>query len=657
MSGHKYDNAVGPYNAYGHCLELIERHTSPSSGVHLDLACGLAPIAEPLIESHGIQYVGVDFDAATVEVLQDRGFEAHTADLNSPAVEQDLREILAGRPLASVSMLDGLEHLVEGQHVLAAISTLLAEHRALCVLSVPNVTHLDVGIKALLGRWDYTETGLLDRTHYRLFSATSLEDALGEAGLVKVDAYDVVMAESDQHFPRDHGALSRATPLGQYLRSLRESIDTYGQTNQFVWAVAPAPARPARPAPAEDGPFLSVIMRTQGRRDQELREALLSLAAQSSTNFELLVVAHRVSVEQQVQVERLIEDQPAEFRARIRLFLLDTGGRAAPLNLALRHARGRYTVILDDDDVVLEDWVGAFERNEHVQPGRILRVLAAVHEVTRTEVRGLTAVRGADSPSAPYEPRFSLAEHIATNQSPTHTWAFPVTLHRDFGMVFDESMTTTEDWEFLIRGAEIVGVWDVPTVLAIYHWWTSHESSRTQHHEDEWRQNHTEVQRRLDRKPLLLPAAETRLLRDKLLRLGEAEHLLEHTLDQNRQLAERLDTVQGEAFDLLDQLRKEQGRSAVLRKRIQRLRTGAESGRGTATEGHRPGGKTGGKPGGKTGGKTTGKPGGKHGGKAGGNTGSKPGAPARGRGRGQAAPATAESSLRRVARGIKRRLT
>lgn len=590
MSGHKYDNEVGPYNAYGHCLELIGRHTSPSSGVHLDLACGLAPIAEPLIESHGIQYVGVDFDAATVEILRGRGFEAHVTDLNSPQVEEDLRTILAGRPLASVSMLDGLEHLVEGHHVLAAISTLLAEHRALCVLSVPNVTHLDVGIKTLLGRWEYTDTGLLDRTHYHLFSASSLEDDLRAAGLVKIDDHDVVMAESDQHFPPDHGALSRATPLGQYLRSLRDSIDPHGQTNQFVWAVAPAPAKPERPAPPEGGTFLSVIMRTQGRRDQELREALLTLAAQSSTDFELLLVAHRVTVEQQMQVERLIEDQPADFRSRIRLLLLDNGGRAAPLNHAMRHARGRYMVILDDDDIVLEDWVSAFERNEHVQPGRILRVLAAVHEVSREEVRGLTCVRGTDSPRTPFTRQFSLAEHIATNQSPTHTWAFPVTLNRDFGMVFDESMTTTEDWEFLIRGAAVVGVWDIPAVLAIYHWWTSHESSRTQHDEDEWRQNHTEVQRRLDRKPLLLPAAETRVLRTRLTRLGEVEHLLEHALDQNRQLTARFDALQGEALDLLAKFRKEQGRSAVLRKRIQRLRKRAERGGQEPARGGQPGG-------------------------------------------------------------------
>jgi hypothetical protein len=637
VTGHKYDNAVGPYNAYGHCLELLERHVAPSDGVHLDLACGLGPIAEPVHASHGVHYVGVDFDTATVETLRERGFEAHALDLNSPDVEQDLRRVLDGRRLASISMLDGLEHLVDGQHVLAAISALLAEHRTLGVLSVPNVTHIDVGVKTLLGRWDYTETGLLDRTHYRLFSATSLETALKEAGLARVDAYDVVMAESDQHFPPDHGALSRATPLGHYLRSLRESIDSYGYTNQFVWTVAPSAAVPPRVPVPEEQPFLSVVMRTQGRRDQELREALLSLAAQSSTDFELLLIAHRVTTDQQVQVERLIEDQPPEFRDRIRLLLLDTGRRAAPLNHALRHARGRYLVILDDDDVVLENWVDAFARHEHAQPGRILRVQAAVHDVARAEVRGLTGVRGVSSPRTPFSEKFSLTEHIATNQSPTHTWAFPATLHRDFGMLFDETMTTTEDWEFLIRGAEIVGVHDIPAVLAIYQWWVSHESSRTLHDEVEWRQNHTEVQRRLDRKPLLLPPAETRLLRARFQRLDELENVLEEHAELRAVIAGlqgRLDVVQGEGLDLLEQLRREQRRSATLRKRVHKLRAQlpeapAGGGKGTTSG---KGANGGGRPG-----QQRGRQGGPQGERSG------------------AAP-TNGSALRRAASGIKRRL-
>lgn len=581
MSPHKYDNSVGPDNAYGRTLALLDRLVQPSEGVHLDLACGLAPIRSFVEESHGVSYVGVDFDHDTVEILRGRGVEAHQMDLNAPDVEDQLRDVLQGRRLVAMTMLDGLEHLTQGEHVLRAVSRLLAEHRTVAVLSVPNVTHLDVAVKNVLGQWTYTPTGLLDETHYRLYSAESLTQALGASGLAKIDEADVVLVESDQHFPPEHGALSTVTPLGQFFRTLRASIDKHGETNQFVWAVSPVPDRPAT-AEAGPAPFLSIIMRTQGRRIQELRETLLCLAAQDDPDFEVVLVGHRMDVDQQIAVERLIEDQPPEFRRRISLHLVRTGGRAAPLNHALDRVAGRYCVMLDDDDLVLQHWVDTFHKHAAGHPGRIVRTLALVQEVELTEIRGVTGVRAVDSPQQRFASEFSLTQHLSANQSPAHTWAFPRTLHRDFGMTFDETMSTTEDWEFLIRAAERVGVTNVPDVTAIYHWWRTHESSRTAHVEEEWRQNHTEVERRLDAKPLLLPAGETRIVREKLRRLGEVEHLYEHvhsaegTVGQLRaqvqDLESRLAMKAYEADSFHEQLRVANHKVGVLRKRVHKLR-------------------------------------------------------------------------------------
>ncbi len=173
----------------------------------------------------------------------ERKFEAHVAHLEAPDVEDTLRKILDGRRLASVTVLDGIEHLVDPRPTLLALSCLLGEHRAVGVLSVPNVTHLDVATKALLGDWEYTDTGLLDRTHRTFYSAASLELALRETGLRRVDEHNVEIAHSDQHFPRDHVALAEATELGTWLRGLRQQAEPHARTNQFVWAVSAAPQR------------------------------------------------------------------------------------------------------------------------------------------------------------------------------------------------------------------------------------------------------------------------------------------------------------------------------------------------------------------------------------------------------------------------------
>ena len=584
MNNHRYDNVVGLNNVYDHTLELLRRNLgqrdAADGGVHLDIACGFGRIAESMSELFGVEYVGVDVDDTGLDNLRSRGFEAHQADLSNDGAKDALLKVLDGRRLVSISCLDGLEHMVEGQHLLDAVGDLLAEHRAVAVFSVPNVSHFDVSIKNLLGDWQYTQTGLLDSTHFQLYTARSLELALGRSGLRRIDSFDVVLAESDQHFPREHTALSSQTALHQWLRKVRDRAEPHGLTNQFVWAVSAVP--PQDRSTVLDGspkPFLSVIMRTQGRRPQELREAMLCLAGQTSVDFEVIVVAHRTTIEEQKIVERIIEDQPPSLRERIRLFVLDVGRRAAPLNLGLQHARGRYVGIFDDDDLVLGNWVQSFASAEPNAGGRLIRAVSLCQDVRHFEVRGVVGVRGEGSPKRIHNLEFLISEHLYANQSPTLSWVFPRALNEHLGLVFDESMTTTEDWEFLLQAAEMAGVLDVPRAVAIYQWWIDRESSKTLHKQEEWAANQREVERRVDAQPLLLPAGESRALRRDQLRLKELERL---TRMQERQLGKA-----SRRIDVLERRNKKLKRQrdlALTRWRRQRDRPIA---RGGATRGRR----------------------------------------------------------------------
>lgn len=534
MKEHKYDNQIGPYNAYGHTLDLMRRHVpAQAGGVHLDLACGFGPIAEPLMHDHGVTYVGVEIDPAEIANLRSRGLEVHNVDLTAVDVLDRLREILAGRPLTSISLLDGLEHLADGRPLLRAISALLKEHDALAITSVPNVTHFDVTIKALLGQWEYTESGLLDRTHVQLFSETSLRELMAECGLHVFDDHDVIMARSDQYFPDEHVALSDATTLSAFLRAVRNDTEPRGLVNQFVWALHSAP-EVSMPATEElDRPFLSVIMRTQGARPTELREALLCLAAQTNQDFELIIIAHRTDIPEQIQVEQIILDQEPDFRERIRLLLLDHGNRASPLNLGMEQARGRYLAALDDDDLVMANWVEAFARAVEKKPGQTARTQVLVQNFVAAEVLGQPVTRAVNSPSAPYDEEFFLYRHLFQNQTPIHGYAFPRSVITDLGLRYDESLTTTEDWDLLLRAASLTGVADTGTPTAFYRVFVRGESSRTAHKAAEWGLNESAVIREISSRPLLLPAGESVALRDDLQRLHELEQ-------ENQRLKERI---------------------------------------------------------------------------------------------------------------------
>jgi 2-polyprenyl-3-methyl-5-hydroxy-6-metoxy-1,4-benzoquinol methylase len=96
VTDHKYDNEVQPDNKFGHTLELLARHLpeNPAGGVHLDIACGFGHIAEPLVDAHGVHYVGVDIDEAALEDVRSRGLEAHVADLGNDGASDALLKIL-----------------------------------------------------------------------------------------------------------------------------------------------------------------------------------------------------------------------------------------------------------------------------------------------------------------------------------------------------------------------------------------------------------------------------------------------------------------------------------------------------------------------------------------------------------------------------------
>jgi 2-polyprenyl-3-methyl-5-hydroxy-6-metoxy-1,4-benzoquinol methylase len=76
---------------------------------------------------------------------------------------------------------DTLEHLADPAAVLRRLATHLAPGGAL-VVSVPNVANWAIRILLLLGRFRYTERGILDRTHLRFYTRATLVEMIESAG-------------------------------------------------------------------------------------------------------------------------------------------------------------------------------------------------------------------------------------------------------------------------------------------------------------------------------------------------------------------------------------------------------------------------------------------------------------------------------------------
>ena len=517
-----YADAFTPISVYGNALELLKRQASePNHGLHLDIGCGFGPIAEPVTEALGRSYVGCDLGDLGLASLASRGFETHKVGLSDhESTYRALNAGIAGRPVASITIIDTLEHVHDPIGAIRALRQIAVEHHAVVVISVPNTAHRDIGFRLLFGQWDYTEAGILDYTHRYLFSDSVLRRLLAHTGLRIVDSFDYLQATSDQAFPAEHPMFQWAANLGQFMRALRASADQYGDANQLVRLCVPSEPAAIDPFVGRGEtvrPFLSIVMRTQGNRIDSLTEILTCLTGQSVTDFEILLMGHKLDAERTAGIERLILDQPDWFRNKIRFIRVDHGGRSAPLNVGFAEANGDYIMSLDDDDTVFGHWVETFRDIARESPGRILRSVAVTQTVSRMVCRGVSGVRAVSKMDRPFREDFDWFETLRLNHSPFMTLGFPRGLFHQLGLKFDEDLSTTEDWDYLLRSGALVGVAGAPTITAVYRFWQDSQSSSTLHAQSEWVENYNRINDRFDNLPTVLwPVGTSKRIRDLL---------------------------------------------------------------------------------------------------------------------------------------------
>jgi 2-polyprenyl-3-methyl-5-hydroxy-6-metoxy-1,4-benzoquinol methylase len=114
----------------------------------------------------------------------------------------DLAQIFSkGDPFDDVVCCDTLEHFAEPTDVLRSIMDVMAPRGRLLV-AIPNIVHWSVRKQILQGRWDYTDEGLLDRTHLRFFTLQTAEALLSNSG------YQVTATGHHVLVPRVFGGMS-----------------------------------------------------------------------------------------------------------------------------------------------------------------------------------------------------------------------------------------------------------------------------------------------------------------------------------------------------------------------------------------------------------------------------------------------------------------
>jgi hypothetical protein len=567
----------GPGHAQA-LIELLRRRGCAPGSVVVDLVAGGDGSVVAALRASGLLPIGVAADRAGAERLAALGAEVVTGDLSDPDAVFESLVLAAGERRVAAVWLGDLPARAHDMAALVRATHWFGEQTgAPLALGVPNVTHVDVGTKLLLGRWEPRPGGVLDDAHVRRFSATSLRSTMAALGWAEVDAEDVELAESDQHFPADAAPLERTTPSGARLAALRELAGPGAYVAQLVRlyeAVMPEPPGPADDAGSRgaagaaggrgdgaggEAPFLSVLVRTQGKRFETLQETLLSLAAQSCAAFEVLVIVHDPEPGVTGRIEELVAEFHPSFASRVRVVEVVGGGRCRPLNLGAQKARGHYLATLDDDDLVFAHWVETLRAAAARAPGHALRVGVATQQIAAAPAAwaGEDGYDVLSRPRVDYPLTFDHIAHLRDNLTPNNGYAVPRWVVTELGQNWDESLPVLEDWDHLLRSAEICGVADSPTVAAMLRVWANAESSKTVHPPEVWEETRRRIVAQRDAQPLLLDTGYVSRLHKLLRRLDgvpELELQLEQREQEMAQLRDEIARLTGEAARLAGEL-------------------------------------------------------------------------------------------------------
>ncbi len=181
-TGQKYDfipDLDNPSNVHHIELSMV----ADGSRV-LDVGCHTGILGGALIARKQAHVVGIDTDAAALEVARTRLTDAQLVDIERAGWS----EVLAGsggREFDVILFGDVLEHTRDPLAILREAKKLLARGGRI-VVSIPNVAHWRVRFGLLLGSFEYTESGILDRTHLRFFTQRTARAMLHEAGYTVV---------------------------------------------------------------------------------------------------------------------------------------------------------------------------------------------------------------------------------------------------------------------------------------------------------------------------------------------------------------------------------------------------------------------------------------------------------------------------------------
>ena len=326
---------------YSYSRPEIQQLINPAASRILDVGCASGLMGYELKRRLHAEVWGVEnipSAASQAEKLLDRVLMC--------TIEDALPQLPDGY-FDTIICADVLEHLIDPWQILNSLRQKLSEAGEV-VASIPNVRYWQV-VKGLLeGRWPYEEAGILDRTHLRFFTRNEclrLFEATGYA-IVRSEA---IVLRGDSAIPDSIVTSLQMAALD--IKTLSEESLHY----QYAFVAKPVQTtnnKPELPAGVPSG-LTSIIILTLNQLPFT-QVCLESISQNTPEPYQLIMVDNGSSdgTVQWLQEQARRDDRISVFENAV------NRGFAAGCNQGISAASGEYLLLLNNDTVVTEGWLG-----------------------------------------------------------------------------------------------------------------------------------------------------------------------------------------------------------------------------------------------------------------------------------------------------------
>ena len=290
-----------------------------------------------------------------------------------------------------------------------------------------------------------------------------------------------------------------------------------------------------------------------------ISETLLSLAAQTSSDFETFVVVEDGSSTELAEVTDLVATFDEHFSHRVHVVAMERVGSGTPVAFGAARATTTYIAALYPDDVVFAHWAETFTTNALRADGRAMASMVAAQAVETATWGDERIVTTVERPRFPDPTGFDLVEHLASPPLSLRGWAVPrLTAQR---VLVPGIPAAAEGWTLRLAAALSCGVLETGEVTCLGR--TSQAGGRTPVDGEEWERDRNLALETLDRLGLTLAPGVLQSLRGAPRQASV------------RQLEVELDLLRGERRRIEEAARQQAAAEAAARQRVAQLLSSA----------------------------------------------------------------------------------